>query len=97
MAATNDKTKAAPKGKRFRRTKAVGLRDWLPGMCGPMAMISLELISGTKHSVDEEYPDLVDRLKAARAEGAMVKLKLCGEGEIHLNPEFVVSVQPMSD
>ena len=73
------------------------MRDWLPGMCGPMAMTSIELISGTKHSVDEEYPDLVDRLRAARAEGAMVKLKLCGEGEIHLNPEFVVSVQPISD
>lgn len=65
-------------------------------MCGPMAMISLELISGTKHSVDEEYPDLVDRLKAAREEGAMVKLKLRrGKGDIYINPQWVASVQLM--
>ena len=63
-------------------------------MCGPMAMISIELVSGTKHSVDEEYPDLVDRLKAAREEGSMVKLKLWSDdGDIHINPEWVASVQ----
>ena len=71
------------------------MRDWLPGMCGPMAMISIELVSGTKHSVDEEYPDLVDRLRAAREEGAMVKLKLWSGGDIHINPEWVASVQLM--